>query len=66
VKQAKDWDGWSKGGKKELEALDWLASGDARVDPKKLFRPAAMLLQTLCRVYERVNALTDDEDGEDE
>ena len=40
----------------------FFASGDARVDPKKLLQTCRYCdLQTLCRVYERVNALTDEE-----
>src|SRR5882724_835689 len=62
VRQAKDWDGLVEGWKKELEALgSGFASGDARVDPKKLLQTCRYCdLQTLCRVYERVNALTDE------
>lgn len=62
VKQAKDWDALVEGWQKELEALgSGFASGDARVDPKKLLQTCRYCdLQTLCRVYERVNALTDE------
>jgi probable DNA repair protein len=67
VKQAKNWDALVEGWKKELEALgSGFASGDARVDPKKLLQTCRYCdLQTLCRVYERVNALTEDEEDFD-
>jgi probable DNA repair protein len=59
VKPAKDWDSLVAGWKKELDALgSGFASGDARVDPKKLLHTCRTCdLQPLCRVYERVNAL---------
>jgi RecB family exonuclease len=62
VKPAKDWDSLVAGWKKELDALgSGFASGDARVDPKKLLRTCRTCdLQPLCRVYERVNALGDE------
>jgi hypothetical protein len=66
VKQAKDWNGLVDGWKKEVEALgSGFASGDARVDPKKLLATCRYCdLQTLCRVYERLNALEEgEEDG---
>ena len=68
VKQALDWAALLAGWKNELEALgSGFASGDARVDPKKLLQTCRYCdLQTLCRVYERVNALTDEgEDADD-
>ena len=67
VKQAKDWDALVDGWKKEVEALgSGFASGDARVDPKKLLATCRYCdLQPLCRVYERVNALTEGEDDDD-
>ena len=64
VKQSLDWAALLAGWKNELEALgSGFASGDARVDPKKLLQTCRYCdLQTLCRVYERVNVLTEDED----
>jgi RecB family exonuclease len=66
VRPAKDWAALVEGWKKELEALGaGFASGDARVDPKKLLQTCRYCdLQPLCRVYERVSALGDE--GEDE
>ncbi len=68
VKQAKDWDGLVEGWKKELDALgSGFASGDARVDPKKLLQTCRYCdLQTLCRVYEKVNALAEDDGDADD
>lgn len=69
VKPAKDWDSLVEGWKKEIESLGTgFASGDARVDPKKLLQTCRYCdLQPLCRVYERVNALAEGEGGgEDE
>jgi RecB family exonuclease len=59
VKPAKDWKALLAGWKKEIESLGaGFASGDARVDPKKLLATCRYCdLQPLCRVYERVNAL---------
>src|SRR6266850_1667072 len=67
VQQAKNWDALVEGWEKELEALgSGFASGDARVDPKKLLQTCRYCdLQTLCRVYERVNALKEDEEDFD-
>ena len=65
----RDWNGLIAGWKKEIEALgEGFASGDARVDPKKLLQTCRYCdLQPLCRVYERVNALAEGEvGGEDE
>ncbi|MGH8631665.1 MAG: PD-(D/E)XK nuclease family protein, partial [Burkholderiales bacterium] len=61
VQRALDWSALLAGWKKELESLGkGFASGDARVDPKELLRTCRYCdLQTLCRVYERVNALAD-------
>jgi RecB family exonuclease len=66
VRPAKDWAALVEGWKKELEALGaGFASGDARVDPKKLLQTCRYCdLQPLCRVYECVSALGDE--GEDE
>jgi probable DNA repair protein len=65
VKQAMDWAALLAGWKKELDALgSGFASGDARVDPKKLLQTCRYCdLQPLCRVYEKVNALAESEDG---
>jgi len=67
VKPAKDWKALLAGWKKEIESLGaGFASGDARVDPKKLLQTCRYCdLQPLCRVYERVNALGE-EGGESE
>ncbi|MGH8738817.1 MAG: PD-(D/E)XK nuclease family protein, partial [Burkholderiales bacterium] len=67
VKPAKGWDALLEGWKKELEALgSGFASGDARVDPKKLLQTCRTCdLQTLCRVYERIDALGGDEEEGD-
>ena len=58
---SKDWNNLLAGWRKEVDALGaGFASGDARVDPKKLLATCRYCdLQTLCRVYERVNALDD-------
>ena len=55
VKQSLDWAALLAGWKKELDALgQGFASGDARVDPKKLLATCRYCdLQPLCRVYER-------------
>jgi RecB family exonuclease len=65
VRAAENWATLLEGWKKELEALgEGFASGDARVDPKKLLATCRYCdLQPLCRVYERVNAL--EESGEE-
>jgi len=62
----RDWDGLLAGWKKELEALgSGFATGDARVEPKKLLQTCRYCdLQPLCRVYERVSALSDKGDEE--
>ncbi len=68
VKPAKDWDALVEGWKKEIESLgEGFASGDARVDPKKQLATCRYCdLQPLCRVYERVNVLTEGEESGDE
>jgi probable DNA repair protein len=69
VKPAKDWNALVAGWKKEIESLGTgFASGDARVDPKKLLQTCRYCdLQPLCRVYERLNVLSEGESGgEDE
>jgi RecB family exonuclease len=67
VKPAKDWSALLDGWKKELEALgSGFATGDARVDPKQGLQSCRYCdLQPLCRVYERVDALGEDEDDAD-
>jgi hypothetical protein len=68
VKAAKDWPALLEGWQKELEELGaGFAAGDARVDPKKLLQTCRKCdLQPLCRVYERVNALSEsEEEGND-
>ena len=65
VKPAKDWDALVEGWKKEVESLGaGFASGDARVDPKRQLATCRYCdLQPLCRVYERINVLTEGESG---
>jgi probable DNA repair protein len=67
VQQALDWRGLLAGWKRQIESLGTgFASGDARVDPKALLRTCRYCdLQTLCRVYEKVNALADGEEDFD-
>ena len=62
VQQAKDWKAVLRGWKKETEALGAaFAKGDARVDPKKSLQTCRYCdLQTLCRVFEKANALEED------
>ena len=67
VDAAKDWDALRAGWKAELESLAGsFASGNARVDPKKPLQTCRLCdLQTLCRVYEKLALLDDEnEDGE--
>lgn len=68
VQQAKDWDALLAGWKQEIGFLGAsFAAGDARVDPKqKLTTCRYCDLQTLCRVYERVNVLVSGEDTADD
>jgi probable DNA repair protein len=68
VKRALDWDALLAGWRTELESLgEGFASGDARVDPKQMLRTCRYCdLHTLCRVYERVNALAEAEEVGDE
>jgi ATP-dependent helicase/nuclease subunit B len=65
LRPAQNWSALIEGWKAELEALGReFAAGDARVDPRKgLATCRSCDLQTLCRVYERVNTL--EERGED-
>jgi RecB family exonuclease len=66
VRQSENWGSLLEGWKKELEALGaGFASGDARVEPKKLLATCRYCdLQPLCRVHERLSALG--EEGEEE
>ena len=66
VAAAKDWGSLINGWKQSLEALGaGFASGDARVDPKNGLATCRYCdLHTLCRVHERMSALEDE--GEDE
>lgn len=68
VQRAKDWTALLAGWKQEIEFLGAsFAAGDARVDPKqKLTTCRYCDLQTLCRVYERVNALVSGEEAADD
>jgi RecB family exonuclease len=63
---SKNWPGLIAGWRRTLEALGaGFASGEARVDPKQLVHTCRYCkLQTLCRVYERINVL--DEEGEEQ
>jgi ATP-dependent helicase/nuclease subunit B len=66
VRQAEGWDSLLAGWKKETDALGaGFAAGEARVDPKDGLATCRYCdLQTLCRVYEKVNALEEEEGGE--
>ena len=69
VKPSPNWEALLAGWKQEIESLgEGFASGDARVNPKKLLATCRYCdLQPLCRVYEKVNALEEGEEGaEDE
>jgi RecB family exonuclease len=63
VKQARDWNGLFALWRKEIEALGAaFAAGDARVDPKNDLATCRLCqLQTLCRVYEKLNVLQEEE-----
>ena len=65
VKPAEDWDALMRSWRSATESLgEAFAGGDARVDPKKGLQTCRHCdLQTLCRIYERVNVL---EGGDDE
>lgn len=64
VKPAENWTSLVESWKAAIEALGLgFAEGDARVDPKKGLQTCRQCdLQTLCRIYERVNVLEADED----
>jgi ATP-dependent helicase/nuclease subunit B len=61
VKPYRDWPALLAQWKKDAEALGAaFAAGDARVDPKDALKTCRLCeLQTLCRVYEKVNALAE-------
>jgi ATP-dependent helicase/nuclease subunit B len=68
VKPALDWNALVTEWESQLESLGaGFASGDARVDPKRLLKTCRYCdLQTLCRIYERVDALGGgEEEGDD-
>jgi probable DNA repair protein len=64
VKPAHDWDDLRAGWKKTLEALAHdFSAGKAEVDPKELFKTCNRCdLHTLCRVHEKLSALSPDEE----
>jgi hypothetical protein len=59
VKPYPDWPALLAQWKKDAEALGAaFAAGDARVDPKDALKTCRLCdLQTLCRVYEKLNVL---------
>jgi ATP-dependent helicase/nuclease subunit B len=61
VKPYRDWPALLAQWKKDAEALGAaFAAGDARVDPKDALKTCRLCdLQTLCRVYEKFNALAE-------
>jgi RecB family exonuclease len=63
VGQSLDWAAHLAGWKKEVEALGaGFAAGDARVDPKDGLSTCRYCdLQTLCRVFEKINNLSEEE-----
>ncbi len=67
VQAAKNWSELLAGWKREVEALGTaFAAGDARVDPKKGARTCSYCdLQPLCRVHERLGAMTGDAANDD-
>jgi ATP-dependent helicase/nuclease subunit B len=64
VKQARDWKGLFALWRKEVESLGAaFAAGDASVDPKNGLATCRLCdLQTLCRVYEKLNVLQEKEE----
>ena len=68
VAEAKDWSALVNGWKQSLEALGaGFAAGDARVDPKDGLATCRYCdLQTLCRIHERLDALTEEENNVDD
>jgi len=65
VKKARAWQSLLQDWKAEAESLGAaFAQGDARVDPKKDLQTCRYCaLQTLCRVYEKINVLAESEEG---
>ena len=66
VQVYRDWRGLLASWKKEAAALGAsFAAGEAKVDPKYDLKTCALCdLQTLCRVFESLNALDEEEEGE--
>jgi ATP-dependent helicase/nuclease subunit B len=66
VKGAKAWEPLMQAWRDEAQALGTaFAAGEARVDPKRdLVTCRHCALQTLCRVYEKINVLAEVEEGE--
>jgi RecB family exonuclease len=63
VRKAQSWEPMLRGWKEEAESLGAaFAAGEARVDPKRELQTCRYCdLHTLCRVYEKVNPLKEDE-----
>ncbi|HEX5477458.1 MAG TPA: PD-(D/E)XK nuclease family protein, partial [Burkholderiales bacterium] len=68
VKAAKNWNALLKHWRAEAESLAGaFAGGEARVDPKRGLATCRYCdLQTLCRVYEKLSALPDEPDREND
>jgi ATP-dependent helicase/nuclease subunit B len=68
VEAAKDWKALLRMWKQQIAALgEGFAAGEARVDPKRGLATCRYCdLHTLCRVYEKVSALSDDSSAENE
>jgi ATP-dependent helicase/nuclease subunit B len=68
VKAAGSWNGLVEAWRRELDVLGReFAQGVARVDPKRELKTCRYCdLQPLCRVHERIAALEDEDEGEDE
>ena len=66
VKVSEDWDTHRAAWRKDVDALGaGFAAGDARVEPKDGLNTCKFCdLQTVCRVYEKVNSLQEEEGGE--
>jgi hypothetical protein len=65
VQAAKSWTDLMRGWAEETHALAAsFGAGEARVDPKKELQTCRYCaLQTLCRVYEKVNVLVEGEEA---